>query len=384
MSQKPVRIDQILPSYAPHDAVGNHVTLTRQLLEKRGFASEIFAEMWSSSTKFSARPYKDFSRVASRENICIYQFSVGSPLARFLYNKPTFKICSYHNITPHHYFAGWDLPAYVACLNGRHQFSVLRNFVAMTWSVSDFNRQELIENGFHGPHLGFPVLRDYERLSRLSRDEQLGKQLRNRRNTLFVGRLTPHKGQIDLISLHSILKKHFVKDLRLILVGSGRSDYRAALVQQAIDLGLVVQEGLTDFAHADVLFVDNVNDELLAEIYRSADLFLSLSEHEGFCVPIVESMSFGVPIIAHAAAAIPETLGTGGETVDKFDFPDLVRRVAGFYGSETQQGQLREKSEERAKNFSWDKLERSFDQCLERTLERYHGWYLGKPVEFRF
>lgn len=377
MTQKPIRIDQILPSYAHHDAVGNHTSLTRSLLEKRGFVSEIFAESWSQDTKYPCRYYKEFGSVLSRESICIYQFSVGSPLVRFLYNKPTFKICSYHNITPHQYFEDWDHQAYLACLAGRRQLAILRNYISMTWSVSDFNKKELIDNCIQSPHYGFPVLRDYERLSKLDRIPELAEVMGNKKNLLFVGRITPHKGQFDLLFLLNVLKlqlKHGSKT-RLVLVGSGRSEYIAALVEQARAMNLIVSEGMTGVKDCDVWLTGNVKDEVLAEIYRSSNLFISLSEHEGFGVPLVEAMCFGIPILAHDAAAIAETVGDGGTLVDKFNFPVLVRVVDKILSEDSLQYQMRQSSMNRSKNFSWERLENDFDNCLEMTLDRYHAWY---------
>jgi L-malate glycosyltransferase len=73
-----------------------------------------------------------------------------------------------------------------------------------------------------------------------------------------------------------------------------------------------------------VVFTGHVSLSELVAYYRRADLFVSMSEHEGFCVPILEAMHFRVPILAYSAAAVPDTLGTAGVLVSRKDFPVLA------------------------------------------------------------
>jgi glycosyltransferase involved in cell wall biosynthesis len=92
-------------------------------------------------------------------------------------------------------------------------------------------------------------------------------------------------------------------DSRLVLVGSARglgtyAEYLHELVEK--------------LRLTDVLFAGHVNAAQLAAYYASASVYLSMSEHEGFGVPLLESMFFGVPIVAYKATAVPETLGDAG------------------------------------------------------------------------
>jgi glycosyltransferase involved in cell wall biosynthesis len=384
MKQRPYRIDQLLPSYAPFDAVGNHVSLIRGMLQKRGFESDIFCEMSHGQTAHNARHYKEYDPYATRDVIGIYHFSIGSILSRYFYGKPCFHVCSYHNITPHQYFANWDFPSFSACLRGRNEFPLLRNYVDMTWSVSQFNQDELIAQGLSGPHLKFPVLRDYERLSKLSGESDLSAKLKSRKNILFVGRITPHKSQFDMIFMAHVLKQKLQRNYRLIIAGSGQAEFVAGLVEKARELGLKVSQGSGEDLDCDVWFTQHISDDQLAQIYRSSDLFLCLSEHEGFCVPLVEAMFFGVPIIAHQSSAIPETLGSGGLLINKFDLAETLSQIVRSIEDNEYGESLRIRAKQRANDFSWSKLEEAFDQVLEKTLIRYHGWYAGKPANFVF
>jgi glycosyltransferase involved in cell wall biosynthesis len=122
-------------------------------------------------------------------------------------------------------------------------------------------------------------------------------------NLLFVGRLAPNKCQDDLLRAFD----HYLTmdpQARLILVGQGEPNdpyYRHLL--NTID-----KLRLTEF----VMLPGQVNDAQLLAFYRTAHLFWSMSEHEGFCVPLIEAMWFDIPILAYASTAVPETLGEGG------------------------------------------------------------------------
>ena len=126
-----------------------------------------------------------------------------------------------------------------------------------------------------------------------------------RTNLLFVGRLAPNKRPDDLIRLASYWKRFLAQDVRVVLVGKlpRRRAYFDAL--QA----LAYEEGFTP---AEVMFLGHVaHDELIA-CYRAARVFVSMSEHEGFGVPLVESMLMRVPVLAYGATAVPHTLGGAG------------------------------------------------------------------------
>jgi glycosyltransferase involved in cell wall biosynthesis len=122
-------------------------------------------------------------------------------------------------------------------------------------------------------------------------------------NVMFVGRIIPNKRIEDVIRCFQAYKQAFNPRSRLLLVGSyGGFEKYLAMVQR-----FVVQVGAQD-----VHFLGHVANEELAAYYEIADIFLCASEHEGFCVPLVESFHMGVPVLAYAAAAVPATMDGAG------------------------------------------------------------------------
>jgi len=381
----PYKINQLLPSYSGRDAVGNHVTLIRKLLRDRNFDSEIYAEQFTNSAEFPCRSAGDFFNEDHSNSITIYQYSVGSDIARRLLTSPLFLVTNYHNVTPPEYFFD-ELhgEAFLACSRGRMQATLLRNCTDMTWSVSVFNELELHELGFTENRGLFPVLRDYEALRRCADDEFLAKKLSDRKNILFVGRVSPHKGHLDLIfAFHLLKQKSDSENYRLILVGGGHHLFIEKLANCARELGLTVSTSSQPDFSVDVVFIEGISDAELAQYYRSADLFACLSDHEGFCVPVVEAMTFGLPIIAHKAAAVPDTIGDAGILLDKNNLRDLVAALESVLCIEGVGSELKTKALKRAQAFSWENLTKSFDITLENTLLSYHEWRSGKKLRIR-
>jgi glycosyltransferase involved in cell wall biosynthesis len=219
-----------------------------------------------------------------------------------------------------------------------------------------------------------PVLRDYAALTRVPSDRRLSRQLASRRkDILFVGRLSPNKSQHDLLFLLALYQRHIDPDVRLMLAGGGGSiGYIARLTDAIRALGLTTNGpgGRREEGDVDVFFSGPIDEAELATFYRQAQLFLCLSEHEGFCVPLVEAMSFGVPVIAHRAAAVPETCGDAVLLVDKKDPAAVLSAMRAALGGGDLPERLRQRGLARARDFAWERLVADFDSALEQTLKR--------------
>jgi glycosyltransferase involved in cell wall biosynthesis len=196
-------------------------------------------------------------------------------------------------------------------------------------SDSRFNAAEL--ERFRGAQSSsvVPVLRDYGRLTSLKTSESLAASLsaRDVRNILFVGRVAPNKSQHDILQLIALFKQKSQRPVRAIIAGGFFSkSYQSVIQKFASGLGLVFAE--TWDMNADVICIGSISDEEMATLYRTARVFLSMSEHEGFGVPIVESMYFDLPVVAHRATAVPEILGDGAFLIDKFDWDLSVETLS--------------------------------------------------------
>lgn len=296
-------VHQFVPSLAPRDAIGSHTLALQELLREMGLRSEIFADEVRPGLEGRAHPYRSYR--GSRGGACLlYQSSIGSPVADFLAGRPEPKWIYFHNITPRRLVEGWDPDVGMASATGWSQLARLAPATSACFAASHHNRAELVGIGFDDPVVVPPLVElttwdstvDEAALAHLGAGRR-GAEL------LFVGRLSPHKGQHHLIKALAAYRRAYDPFARLHLVGGSASDaYAAALVQLAAELGLA---GAVNLA-------GSVSGAELAAHYRNADVFVCASEHEGFCVPLLEAMVHGLGIVAYGAAAVPETLGQAG------------------------------------------------------------------------
>ncbi len=312
-----MQVHQFHPTVSYGDAISNQILSLQGLLREMGYRSEVFCEQLPIQFEGRARQIGRYDCYSSAQNILLLHFSLAySPdVISWLARLPDRKVIVYHNITPHEYFAGINDVYLGAARAGREQLEQLRCVVDAGWGVSAFNCEELENYGWSRPGV-LPIIFDPERY-RLRPHRGVLKQLENGLNVLFVGRVSPNKCLEDLILTFYYLKALGRSDARLLLVGSARGmePYLEYLQALARKLGL-----------SDVIFTGHVSNAELVAYYRCADVYLSMSEHEGFGVPLLESMHFDVPVIAYKAAAVPETLGGSGILVKEKDHP----RVAGL------------------------------------------------------
>ena len=306
-------INQFLPNLTYGDAISNEALWIRDQLRDAGFASNIYVQFVDPRVADECRI---FSPAALHDSgAAIYHHSIGAEMTPHLidFRKPKFLI--YHNITPGEYFESYR-PAFARILyQGREDLLRLARHFQHSTGDSAFNAAELAQCGFRKPGI-FPLAIDPAKWS-FAPDAGLMDQMQDgRTNILFVGRFAPNKKQDDLVRAFSHYLDHD-PEARLILVGKPEhADPYVDYLQE-----LVSQLGLTE----SIVMPGSIADAELAAYYRTAHLFWSMSEHEGFCVPLIESMWFDVPIFAFKASAVPETLGQAGLMFStKEDLPQLA------------------------------------------------------------
>ncbi len=298
-----MRIDQWVPALHRGDAIGDSARLMRDAFRSWGHLADVYALELDAELAGDGRHFREWTP-GGADDVVILHFALPSPLSAAFRELRGRRVLLHHNITPPESFLGWDDEMVRICRIGREELAWLAPAAELGLADSEYNRRELEALG--APRTGvLPIYLDFARYREPPNPVLLRMLSDGLCNLLFVGRLVPNKRADDLVRLASYWKRFLSRDVRLLLVGKlpRRRAYFDAL--QA----LAYEEGLTP---AEVVFTGHVaHDELLA-CYAAARVFVSLSEHEGFGVPLVESMLMRVPVLAYAAAAVPDTLGGAG------------------------------------------------------------------------
>jgi glycosyltransferase involved in cell wall biosynthesis len=297
-----VKVHQLLAALSYGDAIGNEALAIQRHLRAAGHESDIFAELVHPRMARLARPLFEYHTVSSPDTLCVYHFSIGSAAGRLIHGAPDRLVIVYHNITPAGFFLGFHPHLAGLCHHGRRELAAFAPRAELGLGDSEFNRRELAAAGFRRTSV-LPIVLDlslYDRppspVARRTFDD-------GRVNVLFVGRVIPNKRIDDLIRSFAVFQRWLQPRSRLLVVGDirGFERYHGRLSELARELRV-----------EEVVFTGHVDDDELYAYYRVADAFLCLSEHEGFCVPLLEAMLFNLPVIAYDAGAVRETLHGGG------------------------------------------------------------------------
>jgi glycosyltransferase involved in cell wall biosynthesis len=308
------RVHQVLATLGYGDAIGHEVLGIQRVLRRAGYDSEIFAETADPRLEASTIDYRDLVGAVGPSDLLIHHFSIGSRASRTAYALPGRMALVYHNITPPSYFIGVHKELVKLCFHGRRELRAYIHRCELALGDSEYNRQELSDLGYPRTAV-LPVVPDFSHLDAPA-DRRLGELDDDWTNVMFVGRVIPNKKFEDVIrAFHAYRTRHNPRS-RLLLVGSysGFETYLAMLQ------GLVAKLGTPD-----VHFLGHVSNEELTALYDVADLFLCASEHEGFCVPIIEAFYKRIPVLAYAATAVPATMDGGGVLFDTKDPLEIAR-----------------------------------------------------------
>ena len=309
-------VHQVLATLGYGDAIGNEVLGVRAVLRKAGYASEIFVETADPRLEPLTRDYQDLTDASHPDNILIHHFSIGSRASRLAYALPDRMVLVYHNITPPEYFVGVHTDLVHSCYSGRRELLAFVNRCDLALGDSEFNRQELAQFGFRRTGV-LPVVPSFAHLEETP-DRSLVTEFDDERiNILFVGRVIPSKRIEDVIRCYHAYRLKHQPSARLLLVGAygGFESYLAALHHLIATLRV-----------PDVHIFGHVSNAELRACYDVADLFLSASEHEGFCVPLVEAFRRRIPVVAYAATAVPATMDGAGVLYETKD-PRFVAAI---------------------------------------------------------
>ena len=296
-------INQWVPAAHRGDAIGDSARRVRDLLREAGHQSELYALTVDDELRHDVRAFADpGSRLG---DITILHYALPSAMTEAFGNLRHRRVLQYHNVTPASFFAPYDPALFRLAVLGRQELGTLVGRVDLALGDSEYNRQELERMGFSSTAV-MPIAVNTAKLTAArgvpALDEILDDGLVN---FLFVGRIAPNKRIEDHIRLAEHYKRYVDAYYRFVFVGryDGVPRYYAMIRALLAEYEILPER---------CIFTGPVSDDELAAYYRSASVYVSLSEHEGFCVPLVEAMAMDVPVLAYAAAAVPDTLGGAG------------------------------------------------------------------------
>jgi glycosyltransferase involved in cell wall biosynthesis len=354
-----MKIHQWVPAAHRGDAIGDSARTVRGMLRAIGHDSEIFAMTIDDDLRGDVLPYSDAA--ATEGDVTIFHFALPSPMTEAFARLKGARVLQYHNITPAAFFAPYDANLFRLAALGRQELATLAGRVDLALGDSDFNRQELEALGFT-PTAVMPIAVNTERITDAPPRPALERILRDGLiNILFVGRIVPNKKIEDHIRLAEMYKRYIDSYYRFIFVGryDGIPRYYAQI------RALIAQyEMLPD----RFWFTGPVPDADLAAFYRWSDAYVSLSEHEGFCVPLVEAMAADVPVVAYAAGAVPETLGGAGLLFEPKDL-EVAAELLGsvVYDRDVRAGVL-EGQRRRLQDFARERVAEKLNEVLQPWL----------------
>jgi glycosyltransferase involved in cell wall biosynthesis len=326
---RPRNINLVVPNLAPYDAVGNDVTQMRIALMESGHVVRVFAEAIDPACASIADPIDTAPQELwkSSDDILIYHHSIGWPRGeKILFNTDNKVILRYHNITPAHFFAPYSLPFTESCETGIESTKRIVKLPNLLFvGDSSYNCQDLILYGANPASCRvLPPFHMTEELGREMFDtETVSRYAGATVNILFVGGLKPNKGHAGAIRVFAEYQRTYNDRSRLIFAGSTDerlSKYLRSLKSLARHLGVAEH----------IIFTGRLTNAQIKSLYVSADVFLCVSEHEGFCVPLIESMYFRVPVVAWGSTAVGETMGDYGavfEELNESAFAAQIDRV---------------------------------------------------------
>jgi glycosyltransferase involved in cell wall biosynthesis len=319
-------IHQFVPMLHVGDAVGQHTLAVQRILRSRGIDSEIYVELDDAATAGSTRPASTY---ADRpDDVLVYQFATASALADQLLTISGWLVVNYHNVTPPELFAPWDNGLARHQVRARQELADLAERAVLGVAVSEVNRADLTAAGFVATEVVPPIVGRLDAGRSVDDEPAPGARPADGRRPrekgarwLAVGRLAPNKAVEDTVAALLAYRARHDPDAVLLVVGKpALPAYVDALHRYVADLGLA------DAVH----FAGKVTDAALADAYDSADVLVVSSEHEGYCLPVVEAMAHGLPVVAYREGALPEVLGDAGVLLDAKDpvvVADAVRGV---------------------------------------------------------
>ena len=353
-----MNVHQVLSGAGPHDAITSEALAFRARFREWGWGGHDYAALVAPAVGRSISRLKRLR--PRRDDVLLLHHSAGAPRLGDLLALPNPKLLLYHNVTPPSWL--WDHAPLVAvkCAVGREQLPELVGAVDVAAADSAFNAAELQALGAQHTEV-IPLLVDYDRLGPTGRENR--RPAPESPTVLFVGRLSPHKRQDEVIRAFAAYRQYRSPSARLVLVGDPITSGYVRLLRQLAD----------ELAPGAVKIESGLSDEELGERYRTADVFLCLSAHEGFCIPLLEAFRFGVPVIARPTGAVSETVGDAAVLFDDQDVAVVAELLHIVVSDARLRAELRRRALRRLEFYSPERVSERLRAAIEATASRRRG-----------
>lgn len=341
-------VHQLVHTLSYGDAISTEVLALQRVFRGLGFESEIFSINAHPKLKGQAKDFESFPKDFSGE--VILHYSLGSPLnTLYLSLTKATRTLIYHNLTPAKWFRGVN-PRIVSDIDdGIRELPILCRESSRLLADSAFNASEIRALGFGAEVLDLPL--DKDKWDR-PRNDGIFNIVKNdpSLHVLHVGRIAPNKCIEDIIKPFYFLHKYINPQSKLWLVGIDIDTelYSFSLKRLADGLGI---------GYA-VQFVGCLDDGEVRSMYEASSVYLCMSEHEGFCLPILEAMHFGLPVISFASTALTETVGSGGILLKEKKHFETAALIQEIYTNKELRAQVVAAGKARVAEFSFDKFSR--------------------------
>lgn len=353
------RVIQVVSSLNFGDAVGNDALAIKRMLEEEGYVTAIFTLAIHPKIKAKNVYLMELMPELTEKDIIIYHYAAADELREFFKEIPAKIVLRYHNVTPSIFFHGYDDIAEKVTKEGLTQIKAIKSIVDYGLTVSEYNKQDLIEMGYGCPIAVVPILIPFDDYKQKPSAGVIEKYSDGVTNIVFVGRIVPNKKFEDVIACFATYKERYDTDARLFLVGN---------YHETDKYYQYLQEYIKEHNIQDVIFPGHIPfDEILA-YYKIAHVFLCMSEHEGFCVPLVEAMFFEIPIVAYASTAIPGTLGGSGVLVETKNPEAVAEIIASVRNDKEYREEILKRQKERLHDFAYAKIKKQILKNIEMVL----------------
>jgi len=350
-------ICQVVPEFYQYDAISQHARNLARMMADAGIPSRICAQrVVPESLRADVLPVDEVFRNLRDDDVILFHFSIYTPLFDELKSLPGRKVMIYHNITPARFFDGISRKTAEACRKGARQLREAAQTFHLALGVSRFNEEALKEAGYETTDV-LPLV--------VATNVDDGKTFRSlyylseKITLLHVGKWAPNKKIEDLVKVFYWYHR-INPESRLVLMGRNWEweNYTVGV------LDLIKRLRLQE----EVKIIPGLSPRDLAALYRASDVYLSMSEHEGFCVPLIEAMAASCPVIAYRAGAVPETVGGAGLLFEKKDYPAVAEGIHAVVTREDLQNRLKTEGKKRAGVFSYDAVSERFRALLPAIL----------------